>query len=282
MEKKMNNFYEADAIESAPDYKNLTSQGHATDGNPSLGVPATLPGAAWFDSVTQEIVNAIKAAGITPDTQKVNQLAEAIRSKASLNDAGIVQLSSAINSNSEEIAATSKAVKLAYDLANKANTKDVSGIPTGSLVPFAGAVIPEGYLLCNGAAVSRTTYAKLFAVIGTLWGSGDGETTFNLPDFSDKFIEGTTDTANVGKFLEAGLPNITGYCQFKTIGGSWTFTEGGAITSSYPNIGGEGGYGSRSSGTGISFDANTNKSIYKNNVLTVQPQANQVLIIIKT
>lgn len=78
------------------------------------------------------------------------------------------------------------------------------------------------------------------------------------------------------------VPNITGYCQFKTIGGSWTFTEGGAITSSYPGIGGEGGYGSRSSGTGISFDANTNKSIYKNDVLTVQPQANQVLIIIKT
>lgn len=76
-------------------------------------------------------------------------------------------------------------------------------------------------------------------------------------------------------------PNITGYCQFKTIGGSWTFTEGGAITSSYPGIGGEGGYGSRSSGTGISFDANTNKSIYKNNVLTVQPAANHVLIIIK-
>ena len=183
MEKKMNNFYEADAIESAPDYKTLSSQGHATDGNPSLGVPATLPGAAWFDSVTQEIVNAIKAAGITPDTQKVNQLAEAIRSKASLSKAGIVQLSSAINSDSEEIAATSKAVKLAYDLANTANNKDVSGIPTGSLVPFAGTVIPSGYLLCNGAAVSRTTYAKLFAVIGTLWGTGDGETTFNLPDF---------------------------------------------------------------------------------------------------
>lgn len=277
----MNNFFEADAIESAPDYKTLNSQGHATDGNPSLGVPATLPGAAWFDSVTQEIVNAIKAAGITPDTQKVNQLAEAIRSKASLNDAGIVQLSSAINSDSEEFAATSKAVKLAYDLANTANNKDVS-IPTGSLVPFAGNVIPEGFLLCNGAEVSRTTYANLFSVIGTLWGSGDGSTTFNLPDFTDTFIEGTTDTANVAKFLEAGLPNITGYCQFKTIGGAWTFTEGGAITSSYPGIGGEGGYGSRSSGTGISFDANTNKSIYKNDVLTVQPQSNQALIIIKS
>lgn len=82
-------------------------------------------------------------------------------------------------------------------------------------------------------------------------------------------------------FWRLELPNITGYCQFKTIGGSWTYTKGGAITSSYPGIGGEGGYGSRSSGTGISFDANTNKSIYKNDVLTVQPPSNQVLIIIK-
>ena len=272
----MNNFYEADAIESAPDYKTLNSQGHATDGNPSLGVPATLPGAAWFDSVTQEIVNAIKAAGITPDTQKVNQLAEAIRSKASLNDAGIVQLSSAINSNSEEIAATSKAVKLAYDLANTANNKDVSGIPTGSLVPFAGAVIPEGYLLCNGAAVSRTTYAKLFAVIGTLWGTGDGETTFNLPDFSDKFLEGTTSTENVGKFLEAGLPNITGTA---TPWGA-VFRAGSGALYSAPGSTNENGTVGNSGLLG--FDASKSNALYSNDIQTVQTAANQVLIIIKT
>ena len=277
MEKKMNNFFEADAIESAPDYKTLNSQGHATDGNPSLGVPATLPGAAWFDSVTQEIVNAIKAAGITPDTQKVNQLAEAIRSKASLNDAGIVQLSSAINSNSEEIAATSKAVKLAYDLANTANTKDVSGIPTGSLVPFAGAVIPEGYLLCNGAAVSRTTYAKLFAVIGTLWGSGDGSTTFNLPDFTDKFIEGTTDTANVAKFLEAGLPNITGTLSI------WLaiFNSSSGAFTARRTAGTFGGGGETENNNLASFDASLSSTIYKD-INTVQPASNQILIIIKT
>ena len=277
----MNNFFEADAIESAPDYKTLNSQGHATDGNPSLGVPATLPGAAWFDSVTQEIVNAIKAAGITPDTQKVNQLAEAIRSKSSLNDAGIVQLSSAINSDSEEFAATSKAVKLAYDLANTANNKDVSGIPTGSLVPFAGAVIPEGYLLCNGAAVSRTTYAKLFAVIGTLWGSGDGETTFNLPDFSDKFIEGTTSTDNVGKFLEAGLPNITGSFTIQIDDGKEEHT-GVFNEVSKSNTQGYNRTGSVPGWDQFNFNANANKSIFKDNTNTVQPAANHVLIIIKT
>ena len=149
----MNNFFEADAVESAPDYKTLISQGHATDGNPSLGVPATLPGAAWFDSVTQELVNAIKAAGLTPEVNKVDQLANAIRTAGTTAKAGIVQLSSAINSSAENLAATPKAVKQAYDLANQANQRDVSGIPTGSLVAFAGTTIPKGFLLCNGATV---------------------------------------------------------------------------------------------------------------------------------
>ncbi len=96
-----------------------------------------------------------------------------------------------------------------------------AGTPTGALMPFAGKVIPEGYLLCNGAEVSRTTYANLFSVIGTLWGSGDGSTTFNLPDFNDRFIEGTTDTTKVGKKLEAGLPNI-----FSVIGTLWGSGDG--------------------------------------------------------
>lgn len=56
--------------------------------------------------------------------------------------------------------------------------------PTGSIKPFAGTTIPNGYLLCDGSAVSRTTYAALFAVIGTTYGSGDGSTTFNVPNLT--------------------------------------------------------------------------------------------------
>lgn len=56
------------------------------------------------------------------------------------------------------------------------------GVPTGVPLPFAGGTVPDGYLLCDGSAVNRTTYARLFAVIGTTWGAGDGSTTFNLPD----------------------------------------------------------------------------------------------------
>lgn len=82
-------------------------------------------------------------------------------------------------------------------------------VPTGMISAFNN--VPEGWLQCNGAAVSRTTYAALFAVIGTKFGSGDGSTTFNLPNLHHKFIEGTNTQSEVGQSVSAGLPNITGY-----------------------------------------------------------------------
>jgi len=60
----------------------------------------------------------------------------------------------------------------------------------GNVAPFAGSIVPMGYLLCDGSAVSRTTYADLFAVVGTAWGIGDGSTTFNLPDLRGRFMRG--------------------------------------------------------------------------------------------
>lgn len=81
-------------------------------------------------------------------------------------------------------------------------------VPTGMISAFH--TVPEGWLQCNGAAVSRTTYAALFAVIGTKYGSGDGSTTFNLPNLHHKFIEGTNTTSEVGQSVSAGLPNVIG------------------------------------------------------------------------
>jgi microcystin-dependent protein len=71
-------------------------------------------------------------------------------------------------------------------------------VPTGGMVMWGTASAPSGYLLCNGSAVSRSTYSALFAVVGTAFGSGDGSTTFNLPDFRDRFPvgAGTTYSAN--------------------------------------------------------------------------------------
>ena len=62
--------------------------------------------------------------------------------------------------------------------------------PPGVITAFAGSTAPTGYLLCNGATVSRTTYAALFAIIGTTYGSGDGSTTFAVPDLRSKMIVG--------------------------------------------------------------------------------------------
>lgn len=69
--------------------------------------------------------------------------------------------------------------------------------PTGSVYTFAGATVPTGWLKCNGALLSRTTYAALFAVIGTTYGAGDGSTTFALPDLRGEFVRGFDDARGI-------------------------------------------------------------------------------------
>lgn len=64
-------------------------------------------------------------------------------------------------------------------------------LPPGMIVPYAGTAAPSGWLSCNGSAVSRTTYAALFAAIGTTYGAGDGSTTFNLPNTQGVFLRGS-------------------------------------------------------------------------------------------
>jgi len=66
----------------------------------------------------------------------------------------------------------------------------VRSVPTGAVFYFAAASAPLGYLSCDGSAVSRTTYADLFAITGTVFGTGDGSTTFNLPDLRGEFVRG--------------------------------------------------------------------------------------------
>lgn len=68
-------------------------------------------------------------------------------------------------------------------------------VPVGAILAWPSDTIPAGYLLCDGAAVSRTTYADLFAVMGTSHGAGNGTTTFNLPDLRGLFIRGQDDGA---------------------------------------------------------------------------------------
>jgi microcystin-dependent protein len=84
--------------------------------------------------------------------------------------------------------------------------------PIGHVAAYAGNVVPLGYLECNGAAVSRTTYVNLFGVCGILYGAGDSSTTFNLPDLRGYFVRGWDDGAgvDVGRALGSYQADLVG------------------------------------------------------------------------
>lgn len=82
--------------------------------------------------------------------------------------------------------------------------------PAGSILMFGGTTAPTGWLLCNGSAVSRTTYATLFTAIGTNYGVGDGSSTFNLPDLQGRMPVGKgthTDVVNLGQSDNTNVAN---------------------------------------------------------------------------
>jgi microcystin-dependent protein len=92
----------------------------------------------------------------------------------------------------------------------------VSGItvlPVGSVFPYIASSAPSGFLNCDGTAVSRTTYSDLFAVIGTSFGTGDGSTTFNLPDLRGRTVIGV----GTGSGLTARTLAATGGAETHTL-----------------------------------------------------------------
>lgn len=92
-------------------------------------------------------------------------------------------------------------------------------IPPGSVITTAATSAPSGWLLCSGAAVSRTTYADLFAVIGTTYGAGDGSTTFNLPDLRGRVAAGLDNMGgtDAGRLDWANTIGTTGGAQNHTL-----------------------------------------------------------------
>lgn len=87
-----------------------------------------------------------------------------------------------------------------FPILSQLQTLLLASVPIGTVLDYAAASVPAGYLACDGSAVSRTTYALLFTAIGTLWGSGDGVSTFNLPDLrrASTVGAGGTGTGNLG------------------------------------------------------------------------------------
>lgn len=176
-----------------------------------------------------------------------------------------------VDSTSTTQAATANAVKTAYDKAVAAEAAIANALPVGALLPsFATSM--SGCLLCNGAAVSRTTYADLFALLGTAFGKGDGSTTFNLPDFRDKTFWGAN--GNLKEVIAAGLPNLYGTACGVSLG-SYTGVFKNSNSRS-ENIDGTPYY----KAVNIIFSAQDYNIIYGNST-TVQPPAIAVNIFIK-
>ena len=156
---------------------------------------------------------------------------------------------------------------------------DITGVPTGTILPFAGNTVPEGFLDCNGAGISASTYSALYAVIGNTYG-GDS-TTFNLPNLTDKFLQGSN---TAGTVKEAGLPNITGNIRtgsYKSdtisprASGALYYGEYGGLSQNW-NGSAKNGYVYQT----VMFDAERSNSIYGKSP-TVQPPAVTVRFIIK-
>ena len=100
-----------------------------------------------------------------------------------------------------------------YDFSG-ANLTGIEGIPTGCIIPWSDTSVPTGFLECNGQAVSRSTYATLFAIVATTYGAGNGSTTFNVPDLKDNVALGRSNSAALastgGANTVLGTGNIGG------------------------------------------------------------------------
>jgi microcystin-dependent protein len=99
------------------------------------------------------------------------------------------------------------------------NISSPSITPAGALLAFAGTSVPSGWLMCDGSAVSRTTYATLFSAIGTTYGAGDGSTTFNVPDMRGRIAAGVDNMGgtDAGRLNWANTLGTTGGSQTHTL-----------------------------------------------------------------
>lgn len=234
----------ANAIETPPDLTALVSSGYPTNGDPSKGIPPTLPGAPWFHWVAQSLATVIVGNGLTLDQTKTDQLLDALKNFG----------------------------------------KTV--VPIGSVIFYLGTTIPDGYLLCNGASLSRTEYPELFEVLGTKCGAVDSA-HFTLPDTHHRFLEGTTSVSEVGQYIAAGLPNILssgrGFDDQFDISqyGFHDLTGAMFISRTGPRKYDRDMYESHTSGSlSWTFDASRNSALYGAST-TNQPAALQVYCLIR-
>lgn len=207
------------------------------------GVTATASELNVLDGITASTTELNYTDGVTSNIQ------DQLDAKAA--DNAVVHLSDAETISGVKTFSASPKVPTAgitSDDTTAASTAFVRDImPAGVIVPFAGTTVPAGYLLCDGSAISRTTYADLFAAIGTTYGPGDGNTTFNLPNFpTQKIITGDFGCKGNGHWLgvtDVNHPNNAGQ-MYRYSGGSdivgvqsVTSGQGVAVTTNTENSG---------------------------------------------
>ena len=180
-----------------------------------------------------------------------------------------------------------------YDF-DGANLTGIEGIPTATIVPWSSASVPSGFLECNGQAVSRSTYAALFAIVGTTYGAGDGSSTFLVPDLQNNVAVGKSNNKALASTGGADTVTSTGNVGGSTANATLSTAQlashshsGGASQSGHVR-GGAMGYnpaartantGSAGSGQGHSHNMSANFSGDATSVL--QPYLT-VIYIIKT
>lgn len=250
----MKSVYQSRAVSYPPELPNsASSEGYPTNGSPTGGVLATVIGDYWYNAVTQEIVNAIKGGGVTPDAADLTQLDAAIKAQ-------IRTVNQALSDVAAQI---------------QAKVSQVEVVPSGMIMFFPKSTPPNGnWLICDGRAVSRAGYPNLFAMIGTQYGAGNGSTTFNVPYLIDRTVWGGT--SNVGAYLQPGLPNITGAWRaaYEDRDVGTATTASGAVYATFDRGWGSQEISSVGSGGSIGrfFDASRSNPIYGRSG-TVQPPA---------
>ena len=153
-----------------------------------------------------------------------------------------------------------------------------SSLPVGVILPYAGDIPPEGFLMCNGCSISRNLYSNLFNVIGTKFGAENSD-FFNLPNLVDRFIEGASQNNKVGTYISPSLPNIKGtvssYMHYSTDSNLFQISRGKGDNWANTSPGGH------PNDTAFTFNANKYNGIYKDECKTVQPNALCLNYIIK-
>lgn len=151
----------------------------------------------------------------------------------------VAGLSSDVAGLSSDVGALSSTAATQQDLLDLAGALAALLTPVGAVECFARAAAPGGWLACDGAAVSRTTYADLFAAIGTAFGAGDGSTTFTLPDLRGEFVRGLDSGRGVdaARVLGTAQDWATGAPKTKSAAAGRLLKDGttNANLSTYPN-----------------------------------------------